>query len=95
MRQRITGVDVGNSAFKRDVKALPPDIRSALTECLKELIKDPTPSRLRLHGLHREHRGIFSVDVTPNHAYKATFTVEGGIARMRRVGSHKQIDRTP
>lgn len=95
MRQRITGVDVGNPAYLRDVKALPPDIRAALVERLKELLKTPIPSRLRLHGLHREHRGIFSIDVTPNHAYKATFTIENGVARLRRVGSHKQIDRTP
>lgn len=94
-QQRIRAVDTGNPAFKRDVKGLPLDIRDALALCLKDLLKDPIPSGLRLHGLHREHRGIFSIDVTSNHAYKATFTIEDGIARLRRVGTHKQIDRSP
>lgn len=88
-------MDVGNPAFQRDLKGLSSDLQNAVKECFKELLKNPMPSRLRFHGLHGKHRGIFSIDITSNHAYKATFTLENGVARFRRVGSHKEIDRSP
>lgn len=36
---------------------------------------------------------MYSVDVTGNHAYKISLSIEGGVAVLRRVATHKRIDR--
>ncbi len=83
--------------FQRDFKKLPPEIRDEVEECLKDLGSDPIPVSRRAHSVSpKGHKPtIFSLDVTSNKSHKLTFHLEGDTAVLRRVGTHKQIDRTP
>jgi mRNA-degrading endonuclease YafQ of YafQ-DinJ toxin-antitoxin module len=81
--------------FKRDYKALPTDIRHQVDECIRDLAKDPIPTSRRAHCIDRASKPkIFSVDVTSNKAWKLSFQLEGQVATLRRVGTHKEIDRS-
>ncbi len=41
------------------------------------------------------YKGIYTVHVTRDDCYKASFTIENGVARLRRVASHHRIDKNP
>lgn len=75
---------------------LPTEIRSEVELCVRDLQKEPVPGSRRLHSISPRGKRpiIYSVDVLPNKSYKLTFHIEGRVAVLRRVGTHKQIDRT-
>ncbi|MDH4425055.1 MAG: hypothetical protein QE495_01260 [Acidovorax sp.] len=83
--------------FLRDFKKLPLEIQQKVDECIKDLGRDPIPSVRRAHPVSpKGHKPtIFSLDITSNKSHKLTFHLEGDVAVLRRVGTHKQIDRTP
>ncbi len=77
------------------MKALAPDIRNAAKEAIRDLLKHPIPASLRLHALHGyRNPKVFTIDVLPNHAYKISLEIDGQRANLRRVGTHKLIDRS-
>ena len=81
-------------AFERDVKRLDAPQRQAVRDCIDDLMKDPVPGARRLHLLNPKRAGIYSVDLYTNTTtYKLTFTLDGTHATLRRVGTHKEIDR--
>lgn len=83
--------------FERDYVKLPPELRAAAKACVEDLERDPIPSSRRPHSVTpRGHRPvIYTVDVLSNKSYKLSYHVEGRVAVLRRVGTHKQIDRRP
>ena len=86
------------ASFYRDYQALPGDIQDKVDACIRDMqSRDPLPSTRRSHRVTpRGHKpAIFTVDVTTNKAYKLSFNVLGNTFLLRRVGTHKQIDRTP
>lgn len=96
MNREITELDLGRASFVRSVKGLPQDIRNSLQEALEELLKYPQPKKLRLEKLESiKNPGVYTIHITPNHSHKASFEIEGTKAILRRVGTHKLIDRTP
>lgn len=96
MNRIITAIDSGRSSFKNSVKKLAPEIKEGLIQALKDLRADPQPARLRLEKLSGYRRpDIYTIHITTNHSHKASFELDGSIAVMRRVGTHKEIDRTP
>lgn len=82
--------------FERDFKALPVDIQDAAKDAIRDLFKDPIPASLRLHPLTGfKNPKIYTVDVLSNHAYKISLEIDGPVATLRRVDTHKSIDRCP
>jgi mRNA-degrading endonuclease YafQ of YafQ-DinJ toxin-antitoxin module len=82
--------------FKKDFKRLPREI----AEQAKAIIRDdivpwPTKKALRHHTLSGHKPTIHKVDVTPNKAYQITFSIDGDVARLLRVATHGEIDRSP
>lgn len=97
MRRIIRFVDLTSYAsFALSVKKLPVDIQSQLKNVLKDLIKDPQPKKLRLEKLSGyKNPGIYTVHITSNHSHKMSFEIDGDVAVLRTVGTHKEIDRRP
>ncbi len=83
--------------FRRDYESLSVDIKRHVDLCIIELGQDPLPNTRRAHAVTpRGHRPtIYTVDVTANKAYKLSFHVADRTAVLRRVGTHRQIDRSP
>lgn len=82
-------------SFERDFSRLTPDIQKLAQDCISDILKDPMPGARRAHNVtpRGQKPTIYTVDVTPNKAYKLSFHMEGGTAILRRVGTHKAIDR--
>lgn len=97
MNRIIRAIDVAsNPSFALSAKKLPDDIRQKLKEALIELLKDPQPKRLRLEKLKGNNRPpIYTIHITANHSHKLSFEIEGDVAVLRIVGTHKEIDRKP
>jgi hypothetical protein len=83
--------------FLQDYKRLPPDIQVASDECLKAFSQDPLPPGRRPHSVSAkgERPKVFSMDVLANKSWKLTWHLEDGVAVLRRVDTHKAIDRKP
>lgn len=80
--------------FERDFKRLSPEIQRAVEECVRDLYRSPIPNSRRAHRINDSLPKIFSVDVTSNKAYKISFGIDGDTCILRRVGTHRQIDRS-
>lgn len=91
---KISRLDYG-SRFQSDFKRLDSANQQATCDCLNALLKSPLPKALRHHTLGGYKPKIHKVDVSANCAYQVTFEVEGDTAKLLRVATHKQIDRTP
>jgi hypothetical protein len=78
------------------MKCLPPEILRAAKEAIADLLKFPIPASRRLHALHGfRNPKVFTIDVLANHAYKISLEIDGQKANLRRIGTHKVIDRSP
>lgn len=92
----IESLDLGKSSFQNDYKSLPDDIKAQLKERLKLLLEDPPPKKLRLEKLSGYKKpGIYTIHITANHSHKLSFELVGSVAVLRRIGTHKDIDRKP
>lgn len=84
------------SKFESDVKALPKDVLAAVKDAVADLLKNPIPTSRRLHPLAGfKNPKVYTIDVFSNHSYKISLEIEGDIATLRRVATHKVIDRSP
>jgi hypothetical protein len=82
--------------YERNYNALPIDIRKAADDAVDDLLKDPIPTIRRLHPLSGfKNPKIYTIDVVSNHAYKISLEIDGEVAILRRIGTHKVIDRAP
>lgn len=93
--QVITAID-RKKRFDRDIKRLQPQVLTATKEAIDDLFKVPIPAMRRLHSLsgYRNPK-IFTIDVFPNKSYKISLEIDGGVATLRRVATHKEIDAEP
>lgn len=105
----IRAVDCNSDSFRRSVARirdtrLQDHIRSALrTLFLTDL--DAPARALHLHMLVNKQVpsvlrpgvkvNVWTIHVTPDDAYKASFTFEGGTAYMRLCDEHAVIDKRP
>ena len=102
---RITELDFGNTAFVRGLRKLPPEILREAESALRSLKNDyPYPASLHFHPLHgvtaiepgtNNKIKIFTIHVSKRSSYKASFTIHGQTARMRQIGKHDWIDKSP
>jgi hypothetical protein len=82
--------------FQKEYGDLTPTLRMEVDQAIRDLMSNPIPSSRRFHSLggHKNPK-IYTIDVTPNKAYKISLEIEGDCATLRRVATHKEIDRLP
>ncbi|GAA0809181.1 hypothetical protein N6G05_26655 [Cupriavidus gilardii] len=82
--------------FDREYKSLSPELKEQADGALRDLFRDPIPVGRRFHALQGyRNPKLYTIDVTPNHAYKISLEIEGECATLRRVATHREIDRLP
>jgi len=82
--------------FERELKGLPPDILKAAKAAIEDLYKVPVPTSRRLHCVdYSSNPKVYTIDVFSNHSYKISLEIDGTQATLRRVATHKEIDRSP
>jgi len=96
----VTGVRIEklsySARFQAEFKALSSDAQKACIEALKTLQSHPQSKSLRLHTLKGMPKPtIWKIDVYTNHSWQVTFELVGTTAELKRIGTHKAIDRDP
>lgn len=82
--------------FDNDYKKLPPEIKQHWEERLPLLLEHPIPKKLRFEKLiGYKNPSLYTVHVTPNHSHKVSMEIQGRKAILRRIATHKKIDKTP
>lgn len=71
---------------------LPPEIQKAARQAVTDLVSNPHPKKYRLEKQTPE---AWTIHVTRNHSHKLSFELVGGTAILRKIGTHKEIDRAP
>lgn len=97
MNRRVRAIDLYTEAsFKNSYRKLPEEIKDFVDAALENLLLHPQPKKLRLEKL-RDYKCpcIYTIHATPNHSHKISFEIEGDVAIMRKIGTHKEIDRSP
>ncbi len=82
--------------FRSEMRSLSPDLIRATKEALALLQRNPRAKTLRLHPLTGLAKPtVWKIDVFTNHAWQVTFELNGTTAELKRIGTHKSIDRDP
>ena len=82
--------------FKRDLKRAPLDVQESVRTVIEKLLTNSAAASLRCHPLSGYGRPLlYKVDVLSNHSWQITFEMDGTTAILRRLGTHKQLDRDP
>lgn len=92
--QKITTI-LRKKRFDDQLRKLSPDILKAAKSAIADLYKYPIPASLRLHSISGTNPKIFTIDVMGNHSYKISLELDGNTAILRRIATHKEIDRDP
>lgn len=97
MNRIIKSIDLyTSSSFKKDYERLSDEIKRFVDLSLEGLLCNPQPGRLRLEKLQGNYKPpVYTIHVTPNHSHKISFEIKGTVAVMRKIGTHKEIDRCP
>ncbi|QYJ23656.1 hypothetical protein KYT87_10785 [Achromobacter sp. ES-001] len=82
--------------FDRDFRRAPVEIQNAAKNAIRDLMRCPQPSKLRMHSITGcfDPR-ILKIDVLANKSWQITFEMDGSVAILRRLGTHRNIDRSP
>lgn len=93
----IREINIDSPGFQRTWKKLPDEVKREAKEALKALLLPPEerPSRLHFHKMRGFGGEIWSIHLSRNDRYKASLSVENGVAYMRRCGTHEEIDKSP
>ncbi len=92
---RVTGFRP-TDRFKKELKSAPIDCQKAAKDVLNSLQKQPIPTILRLHNLKGYSKPtIWKIDIYANKSWQITFEMDGETAILRRLATHKEIDRKP
>lgn len=85
-----------SARFRSEIARLPQDVVDAAQAALVLLMKNPRAASLRLHSLTGLPKPrLWKVDVFANHSWQITFELNGTVAELKRIGTHKSIDRSP
>lgn len=104
----IKGVDMCNQAFVNTWKDLPLAVKQEAEGVIRSLLwmhLDQVPRKLHMHQLvnkevpsakdARKRVRAWSLHITADDRYKASFTFEAGIIYFRVCGLHDEIDKKP
>jgi hypothetical protein len=93
---QIRAVAYKDDRFKRDYKKLSQELQARVHDVLRLLVQDTRLGSLRFHKLHGyKNPAVYTIDLTTNRDYKISLSIEGDRAILRRVATHKEIDRRP
>ena len=93
---RINNVDMSRKSFAKTLRAVSTDIQSQTLSAATSLTNEPIPTRLRFEKLScYRNPSIYTIHITHNHSHKLSFEIHGTTAILRKVGTHKEIDRAP
>ena len=93
MQPEITGLRP-TPRFEGELRDLPVDLLRQAMGALDDLLKKPVPKARRLHRLNGyRHPSVYTIDVTPNKSHKLSFHIDETVAVLRRISTHKHIDR--
>ena len=82
--------------FDGELIGLKRDIQKAVGEAIKKLIENPNSNAVRLHPLSGYGKPtIWKMDVFPDHSWQITLEIINKVAVLRRVATHKDLDRSP
>jgi hypothetical protein len=104
----IQRVDGGNETFQKTFRKLKPQQikeASAAFGLLFMLDTDMAPAKLHFHPLKdmqvpsvldpSKKVKVYTIHITSDDSYKASFTLEDGTAYLRACGEHDGIDKNP
>jgi len=104
----IRGVNLSATSFINDWSALPAEAQVEAKETIKSLLLadlDQLPRKLHCHQLVKKNApsalnsnqkvAVWTLHITADDRYKASFTLEKGTAYFRRCGKHDTMDKTP
>lgn len=104
----ILRVDGGNETFQKTFAKLKPQQKKEATIAfglLFMLDTDMAPSKLHFHPLKdfmvpsvmdpKKKVKVYTIHITSDDTYKASFTLEDGTAYLRACGTHDGIDKSP
>lgn len=93
---RVSKVDATRASFTAGFRRLPREIKTEAARAIADLEREPLPARLRFEKLSSyQAPAIYTVHVTSNHSHKLSFELIGDTAILRKIGTHKEIDRAP
>lgn len=104
----IQKIDFGSETFQKTFGKLDPQVKKEAKKTLSELILldvSKPPAKLHLHTLKdkevasaidsKKKCAVYTLHLTGNDKYKASFTFEEGTAYLRVCGEHDWIDSNP
>ena len=104
----IRGINLGSSLFRNKWADLPGSVQDESIDVIKSLIGkniDQLPRKLHFHQLVNrmapsaakpaEKVSAWSLHITADDRYKASFTYEDGTLYFRTCGIHDTVDRCP
>ena len=80
--------------FERDFKRLDPQNQREVEDCLRDLLRDVIPGVRRFHCIDQNRPKVYSIDLNAQKTHKISFQIEGATVILRRVGTHRVIDRS-
>lgn len=84
-----------SETFKRDYRKAPVSVQAQAREILGKLEATPSAQSLRLHPLNSYRPTIYKIDVFTNRSWQISFNLEGTEVTLRRLSTHKAMDRNP
>jgi hypothetical protein len=104
----IRGVDINCSEFRKSFKRLSEPRQLEVAATLRSLLLlelDKLPAKLHMHQLHKKpvtsrlqpntKVSAWTLHVTADDRYKASFTFEDGVMYFRLCDEHDVIDKNP
>lgn len=104
----VKRIDFGNPTFQKTFSRLKPDIAKEARRLISELILvdlDNAPAKLHFHNLKSKTAPsvfdkskqvpVYTIHITSNDVYKASFTYEENCVFLRVCGEHDEIDDRP
>ncbi len=82
--------------FQRSLKKLSPEARSLANQAILDLMLPEIPGKYgfkKLSGYRNPN--VFTIMLGGNHAWKMSMEIDNGVAILRRVGTHKELDENP
>lgn len=86
---------VPTERFARELRKLDPELTKKAKVALEKLLQSPVPKTLRHHTLSGYKPTVHVIDVCSNKSHQITFNLDGDVAVLLRIGTHKQISRDP
>ena len=104
----IRGINIGSTSFRNSWKDLPGKVQDEAMLVLQNLFGknvDTLPRKLHLHPLNgkqvpsvldpNKKVAVWTLHITSDDNYKASFTYEDGVLYFRTCGRHDAIDKKP